>query len=134
MKNKKINDKYGKIDLEVYNYTNNRIAIILYVDGEEWDDLTINLPEYFLRSKDEGFINGDVNSTDPENINYVTPLKELGIIKKSYGFVKYNLGKYEHVKFDLEKLKEYDPIGVEKYYKVINGLNDIDNNEVNMKI
>ncbi len=38
----------------------------------------------------------------------ITTLKDIGIIKKSYGFVKHNYGKYEYVKFDLEKLKEYD--------------------------
>ena len=33
--------------------------------------------------------------------------------------VNYNIGKYDMVVFDIEKLKEYDPTGVKEYQKTI---------------
>ena len=46
-------------------------------------------------------------------------LIEKGIIKEVQGTHKYNYGEYDLVTFDLEKLKEYDPDGVEKYEQYI---------------
>ena len=39
--------------------------------------------------------------------------------KEVQGTHKYNYGEYDLVTFDLEKLKEYDPDGVEKYEQYI---------------
>lgn len=47
-------------------------------------------------------------------------MKELGIIEKSYGIKKYNYGTYEYVKFNIEKLKEYDKEGVDNYLSLSN--------------
>ena len=49
---------------------------------------------------------------------------------KSNGMKKYNMGSYELVKFNLEKLKEYDYTGVEKFLDSIN----IGNDELDYKI
>ena len=45
-------------------------------------------------------------------------IKEV-IIKEVITTVDYNMGKYDLVVFDIEKLKEYDPIGVKKYQQII---------------
>jgi len=114
---KTINTCYGKRILKVCNYMDNsRLAILLcdLKDGYS-DDLTINLPEYGIEAIDEGFINGDLNRINHKGINVVDTFKELGIIKESYGFYPYNYGNYEYVKFDLEKLREYDIQGVKEF-------------------
>lgn len=67
---------------------------------------------------DEGFLNGDINCINTKGVNYTDVFRELGIIAESYGFIPYNYGTYEYVRFDLDKLKEYDPKGVDEYYKL----------------
>lgn len=118
---KSISTPYGEIYLRICNYDNNsRIAIMLYdKEGCYCNDLTINLTNFFISDIDEGYINGDINTTDDKGYNIVNALKKLKIIKESYGFYSYNLGKYEYVKFDLEKLKEYDNEGIKKFYNQI---------------
>ncbi len=93
------------------------------------NDITINLPDMFVSSFDEGFINGDINHVNFKGENLVNNLKDLGIIKESYGFVKYNLGSYEYVKFDMDKIKEYDPKGLKEFLDK----NNI-NQDINIKI
>ncbi len=66
-------------------------------------------------SIDEGFINGDINHVNSKGENLVDTLKDLGIIKESYGFIPYNMGSYEYVKFDMDKIKEYDPKGLKEF-------------------
>ena len=99
------------------SYSNNkRIALSSYLieDDEPYGFITINL-DIPISDIDEGFIDSDIESS-----NLVPILKELGIIKESYGFIQYNYGTYEYVKFDLNKLKEYDKKGVEEYIKIAN--------------
>ena len=36
------------------------------------------------------------------------------------------MGKYEYVKFDLDKLKEYDPDGIEKFYEKAQDIEKLD--------
>ena len=45
-------------------------------------------------------------------------MKKAGIIKESYGFIRYNMGSYEKVRFDLDKIKEYDPEGLKEYLEM----------------
>src|SRR5574344_2162764 len=91
---------------------NDRLAILLYdKDKELYADVTINLPELPICEIDEGFINGDFQNCSKVLLN---ELKNKGIIAESYGYVK----------FDLEKLKEYDSIEVSK----IEDLKDININ------
>ena len=115
---KKINSKYGDLTLKIYSYTNNkRIAILLYAeDGELFDDLTINLSDFMIQDESEGFINDFINSSE---FDIVEKLKKSKVIEESFGSRNYNMGKYEYVKFNLDKLKEYDPEGLEKF---INGI------------
>ena len=40
-----------------------------------------------------------------------------GIIKEVMTKVNYNMGKYDFIVFDMKKLKEYDPVGMEQYLK-----------------
>lgn len=107
---------------------NNRIAIISYFanDNDLFADITINL-NLPINNYDEGFINADINHKE---FGIVDLLKKEGIIEKSYGMKKYNMGSYELVKFNLEKLKEYDYAGVEKFLDSIN----IGNDELDYKI
>ena len=118
MKNKTIKIDNEELELKIYNYVNNsRLAILLYSNGELFSDLTINLSEYPICDIDEGFINSNLNCKNINGINYIDEFKKEGIIKESYGFIPYNLGTYEYVSFDLDKLKEYDPEGLDKFYK-----------------
>jgi hypothetical protein len=109
--NKKINSKDGEMSLVVLSYeNNNRMAIICINDDEPFGDITINLSDMPINDISEGFLNADINRS---GFDIIPILKELGIISMSYGFIPYNMGTYEYVKFDLEKLKEYDSTGIE---------------------
>lgn len=116
IKNKEIQTSYGKRILKICHYSNNdRLALLLYDSQGYSDDITINLPDMPIASIDEGFINGDINNVNIKGKNLVNILKDLGIIKESYGFISYNLGCYEYVKFDMNKLKEYDSKGFKDF-------------------
>lgn len=132
MSNKKIETPFGDASISVTSYqNNNRLAVILNYGNDEMDVLTINLPDYVVQSFDCAFIDGDINN-EFNGVNIIDTLKDKGIIEESYGFYNYNLGKYECVKFNLEKLKEYDPNGVKEYldkYEIKEGL-DIDEMEI----
>lgn len=88
---------------------NHRLYLGLNTDEESFNDITINLPEYSLYERDNVFINGDM-STEVKN-----QLNEYGILAEYLYTVKYNMGKYDCYRVDLEKLKHYDPDGYEKY-------------------
>jgi len=124
-KNKNLSTPFGKKILKVYNYEDNsRLAILIYnTDGELWSDLTVNLPELYIADIDEGFINSDLMYIKRKGINIIDTFKELGIIKESYGLRLYNYSKCEYVKFDLDKLKEYDADGVKNYLNTIEDIN-----------
>lgn len=108
----KLNEK--NIQLKILNYaTNGRLAILLYTDDDNYyGDLTINLSDFMVMDFAEGFLNDDLNN------ELVDSLKKEKIIEESYGKRKYNWGQYEFVKFNLDKLKEFDPEGLEKSLKV----------------
>ena len=102
---KQINTKYGKMDLYVSNYnSNNRMAISCMQNDDLFDFITINLPDLPLYKTSESYLNSDINSSE---FDIIPTLKKLGIIKESYGFKNYNMGTYEYVDFNLDKLKEY---------------------------
>lgn len=89
------------------------LAVQMYSreDGnEEWDtfaDLTVNLSGYCLEP-DEAFISGDC-SKDKVNL-----IKDYGL-GEVIGKGRSGYGQYSLVKFNLEKLAEYDLVGVSKY-------------------
>ena len=79
------------------------------VDGwEPFDDLTVNLPGYYLEP-DEAYICADFSE---DKLNFITDygLGEILPEKGHSGMEEYSL-----VKFNLEKLAEFDRVGVEKY-------------------
>lgn len=116
MKNKTVKFNCGNAILNVYNYNNGRLAIFVNLENsdEPFGDLTINLMCEPINSYCDAFIDPILNDS---TFNLVPNLKKLGIIKESYGMVNYNFGVYEHVKFNLEKLKEYDKKGVNEFLK-----------------
>jgi len=75
-------------------------------------DLTINLSNshIFPININEAHISEISKSCGLEKA-----LLDAGIIKEIICNEQYNMGKYDFVSFDMEKLKEYDPVGFEKY-------------------
>lgn len=125
MKNKIISTPYGDKNIKVYDYVNgNRLAIFLTDDEGDFSDITVNLTDTIINDIDEGFINSNFDTENGRK--FIDKLKEIGIISYSYGFINYNMGSYELVKFDLDKLKEYDKVGVNKYINKVLDLNIID--------
>mgnify|MGYP000624407984 CR=1 FL=1 len=107
---KKLKFKDNNLFIQVEQYQNNgNLAILAYTEDELYGDITINLPGYSI-DEDEGIINAITKDSGLEQ-----KLIEEGIIKEVITTVKYNMGKYDFVVFDMEKLKEYDPKGIEKY-------------------
>lgn len=109
---KAIKFKEENLYLEVGEYFNTgRISILAYTKNDFYGDITKNLPFSFLEDEQKGgFINQYTKSDGLEQ-----KLKDEGIIKKIVGKEKYNMETYDEVIFDLEKLKEYDREGVDKY-------------------
>lgn len=107
---KKLKFKDNNLFIQVEQYQNNgNLAILAYTEDELYGDITINLQGYSI-DEDEGIINAITKDSGLEQ-----KLIEEGIIKEVITTVKYNMGKYDFVVFDMEKLKEYDPKGIEKY-------------------
>lgn len=115
-KKKILKFKDNKLSLQVTQYRNNgNLAILAYTEGEPYGNITINLSGYWL-DEDEGFIDALTKDSGLEE-----KLIKEGIIKEIITKVNYNMGKYDLVVFNIEKLKEYDPKGVEEYKKLLEG-------------
>ena len=109
---------YGDTEIALYvaSYQyGNRLYVEMFsrcedgVDGwEPFDDLTVNLPGYYLEP-DEAYICADFSK---DKLNFITDygLGEILPEKGHSGMEEYSL-----VKFNLEKLAEFDRVGVEKY-------------------
>lgn len=96
--------------IQVSQYRNNgNLAILSYMEEEPYSNITINLPGMLL-DYDEGFIDSIAKTCGLEK-----KLIKEGIIKEVYGSFQYNLGRYDRVTFNMEKLKEYDPKGIKEY-------------------
>ena len=113
---KSIKFKGENIYLEVGEYLNTgRISILAYTKDDFYGDITKNLTYAYLEDEQKGgFINQYTKSGGLEQ-----KLKEEGIIKKIVGKEKYNMETYDEVIFDLEKLKEYDLEGINRYLESI---------------
>lgn len=96
--------------LEVGQYMNGRIAIIAYTEEDMYGDVTKNLPYAYLENENGGFINPFTKSDGLES-----RLIKAGIIEKVVDTVQYNMEKYDEVIFNIEKLREYDKDGIDKY-------------------
>ena len=105
-----LNFKGKKLFMDVYQYRNNdRLGIYAYTRKEAYGMVTINLSGLSV-NKNEEFIESNTKDSGLEQ-----KLIDEGIIKKVKRTVKYNMGKYDLVVFDMEKLKEFDPSGVKEY-------------------
>lgn len=112
-KKKTLKFKENEIFLQVSQYRNNgNLAILAYTEEEPYGDITINLSGFSV-DEDEGFINAITKDSGLEQ-----KLIKEGIIKEIITTVQYNMGKYDLVVFDIEKLKEYDLKGIEEYKKL----------------
>lgn len=78
---------------------------------EEFGDLTVNLPHEYTEP-DEAFIS-DFGSKD--KIRFI---EENGLGRKMRGEGHYGFCTYAKVAFDLERLRELDPEGMERFYQV----------------
>lgn len=117
---KKIKYNGYKFKLEVNSYEdNNRLAILLYNNSDLFEVLTVNLPEIPIKNINENFINNKIDGTVIHRDSFISKLKELGIIEIVHPPVPYNMNTYSLAKFNLEKLREYDHKGVDKYYKLL---------------
>lgn len=113
-KKKTLKFKEEELFLQISQYRNNgNLAILAYTKEEPYGNITINLSEYCL-DKNEGFIDPIIKYFGLED-----ELIKKGIIKEIKSTVKYNMGEYDWSVFDMEKLKEYDSEGMEKYKKLI---------------
>lgn len=110
---KRFKFKNYNLTFRINSYSNNnRLAVFCYNKENLYSVLTINLPKVFLNSINEVFI-------DPINkdIGLYQALIDEGIISEVLSEnVPYNMGHYDLVKFDLDKLKEFDTKG---YYKFL---------------
>ena len=104
-----IEDKNAKLTVGQY-MDNDRIAVCACTEEEYYGDITKNLPNTVLENENSGFISDYIKSSGLED-----KLIKEGIIEKVIGTVQYNMGRYDEVVFNLEKLKEYDRKGVERY-------------------
>lgn len=108
---KTLNFKGDELYIEVGQYMDNdRIAVCACTEEEYYGDITKNLPNTVLENENSGFISDYIKSSGLED-----KLIKEGIIEKVIGTVQYNMGRYDEVVFNLEKLKEYDRKGVERY-------------------
>lgn len=94
-----------------YLYGNGLYIEMFSREEEYWEpfgDLTVNLPGYRLEP-DEAFICADLAE---DKLNFITDYG-LGEILQEKGHS--GMEEYRLVKFNLEKLAEFDRVGVEKY-------------------
>lgn len=112
---KTIKFKGKDLYLEVGQYLNNgRISILAYTKDEFYGDITKNLTYAYLKDEQKGgFINQYTKSGGLE-----AKLIKEGIIEKVVDTIKYNMETYDKVIFNLERLKEYDKEGVNKYLEL----------------
>lgn len=114
IKSIKLNDEELFLEIGTYQY-GKRLAVLCNTVDESFSDVTVNLPELYLDSVDEAFI--DLMCKD---CGLYQALIDNGVINEVIREkVPYNMGKYDLVRFDMNKLKEFDPKGYEEYLNEI---------------
>lgn len=99
-----------KYSLKIFDYATSGNLAVCLKEGGNLSSLTVNLPGYYL-DPDKAFIGSFYKDCGMEQA-----LIDAGIIKEVVRKgVSYNMGKYDLVRFDMNKLKEYDPTGYKKY-------------------
>lgn len=99
--------------VEVSSYTQgSRLYVGLYSKDEDglepYTNLTVNLPY-----SPAGFGEGYINQNDSKNLLEFIERHQLGKVLPEKGYSGYC--EFAKVAFDLDKLAELDPIGVEEY-------------------
>ena len=108
---KTLSFKGDDLYIEVGQYiNNNRIAVCACTEEEYYGDITKNLPDAILENENGGFISDYIKSSGLE-----ARLIKEGIIEKVINTVQYNMGKYDQVVFNLDKLREYDKDGIDRF-------------------
>jgi len=128
MRRKTLSKKEIKIDRKTFKFknndlfltitqyaNNNRLAILCETEDELYCDLTINISNTFPLDMNQAHISDIARTCGLEKA-----LLDAGIIKEVICKEKYNYGTYDCVSFDMKKLKEYDPVGLDNYYKSFN--------------
>ncbi len=104
------NFKGEDLYLRIASYlNNNRIYIGIDTLEESYADLTINLPDLMLPDENYIFVNGNMTK-DLRKF-----LEKKNIIGETIYTYPYNMGSYDMVNVDFDKLKEYDPEGFNSY-------------------
>ncbi|MCD7957390.1 MAG: DUF4313 domain-containing protein [Lachnospiraceae bacterium] len=105
-----------EVSLRVASYLNNNsiyVGLICRTEygSEPFGDMTINLPvsDTVLLKPNEAYINGDMS----ESLLAFIQKNKLGTVLPEVGYSGY--GQYAKVAFDMERLKEFDPTGVERH-------------------
>ena len=110
---KKIIFNNKEISININSFPNGRLALY---GISEYDDLYFiseNLPDIEMKDMSYGFI-----TSDCKDVGLEKKLLDEGIIKKIIKKVKYNMGTYDLVQFDLKKLDDYDHVGLSFVYNV----------------
>lgn len=121
--------KFNEYDLyfSIGTYSsNNKLAVSCYTKDELFSVITINLPNTTSKYIDEAFI-------DPINkdVGLYQVLIDKGIIKEVIKEnVPYNMGHYDLVRFDLDKLKEYDSKGYQEFLNTLGLERNISNPKI----
>lgn len=106
--NKKSLGKYNdnELYLTVAKYGNND-RVYLGLEDEEglYADITINLSDALIETGNTIFLSSHVDNDLQEF------LIEKGIIEEPYNVIQYNMGRYPVTRFNMDKVKEYDPDG-----------------------
>lgn len=104
--------KHEKLFLNVGRYRNNNSLYLGLTtsNGEPFSDITINISDQKL-SDNIAYLTNDMSK------ELKVFLREKGLISEPVIFMKHNLGEYEMVYVDLNKIKEYDPKGYEDSLK-----------------
>ena len=97
--------KYDKeklyFTIGTYSYGGNLYVGMITNKGEDFCDLSINIPTYMLETDNEIIINGDINN------ELVETLKDLGILIDTYKMAFSGFGRYKVMIFNEEMAKDY---------------------------
>lgn len=114
---RKVFDSYQDNDyyITVASYLNNNRLYLGIEDKLEniITDISINLPELELNNN-QIFLNADLDEEIKDK------LIKNGIITNLNGYKDYNMESYMKVDINIEKLKEYDELGIEEHLNKIN--------------
>lgn len=97
--------KYGKeklyFTIGTYNYGGNLYVGMVNDKGEDFCDLSVNIPTYMLETDEEIIINGDISN------ELVEVLEDLGILIDTYKMAFSGFGRYKVMIFNEEMAKDY---------------------------